>query len=103
MQGLICATGQAAACLGLSDRGVLRSGVRADLVTVAGNPFQYHDVLRAPTHVLIAGHIAHHVEQQPLTYSLRGRFAAGVVVLLLTFVLRPRPTPPPDVVGRSDL
>jgi imidazolonepropionase-like amidohydrolase len=47
MQALVSATGQAAACLGLSDRGLLGAGLRADLVAVAGNPLQYLDVLRA--------------------------------------------------------
>ena len=49
---------------GLSDRGMLGAGLRADLVAVAGDPLQYLDLLRAPTHVFIAGRLAHRVEQQ---------------------------------------
>jgi len=69
MQAMVAATGQAAACLGLSDRGVLRAGQRADLIAVPGNPLLYLDVLRAPTLVIIGGRICAPRRSTSLTFS----------------------------------
>ena len=66
MHALLAATGQAADCLGLTDRGRLRAGLRADLIAVAGDPLQHLDVLRAPSVVVAAGRIVHRVEQRQI-------------------------------------
>ncbi len=63
-QALTAATGDAAACLGLSDRGTLAAGRRADLIAVPGNPLQSLDLLRAPSLVMQAGRIAHRFTEQ---------------------------------------
>ncbi|TKV56853.1 hypothetical protein FDO65_18595 [Nakamurella flava] len=63
-QALDAATGRAADCLGLIDRGRLRAGLRADLIAVPGNPLEHLDVLRAPTVVIAAGQIVHRVVQR---------------------------------------
>ena len=64
MQALVAATGLAADCLGLTDRGRLRAGLRADLIAVPGNPLEHLGVLRAPSVVIAAGRIVHRVQQQ---------------------------------------
>ncbi|MET0864013.1 MAG: amidohydrolase family protein, partial [Nakamurella sp.] len=64
MQALVAATGHAADCLGLTDRGRLRAGQRADLIAVPGNPLERLDILRAPNVVIAAGRIMHRVEQR---------------------------------------
>ena len=66
MQALDAATGGAADCLGLTDRGRLRAGLRADLIAVPGNPLEHLDALRAPTVVIAAGRIVHRVVQRNL-------------------------------------
>ena len=63
-QALTAATGDAAACLGLSDRGTLRPGRRADLIVVPGDPLQSLDLLRAPNLVMRSGRIAHRFTEQ---------------------------------------
>ena len=60
---LTSATGHAAACLGLSDRGALRPGLRADLIAVPNDPLRHLDGLRAPTLVMIDGRVVHQVQQ----------------------------------------
>ena len=57
------ATGGAAACLDLPDRGALRTGLRGDVIAVPGNPLHHLDVLRAPSLVAVAGQVVHRVEQ----------------------------------------
>ncbi len=61
---LAAATGQAAKCLGLADRGLLRPGLRADLIAVPADPRQHLDVLRAPRLVVLGGQTVHFVTQQ---------------------------------------
>jgi imidazolonepropionase-like amidohydrolase len=39
-EALVAATGTAAEAIGLNDRGILRAGLRADLVVVQGNPLE---------------------------------------------------------------
>lgn len=65
MQALVAATGDAAECLGLSDRGIVRAGLRADLIAVPGDPLQHPDVLRAPNLVVLGGRIVHRFAQRP--------------------------------------
>lgn len=55
LQALHCATGAAAAWLGLPDRGMLAPGRRADLVLVEGNPLEDLSLLARPLEVLRAG------------------------------------------------
>ena len=69
MQALTAATGQAASCLGLPDRGQLRTGLRADLIAVPGNPLRHLDLLRAPALVVIGGQVAHRFEEPELAAS----------------------------------
>lgn len=56
---LRAATQGGAATCGLSDRGVLRAGLRADLVAVRGNPLQDIHAVAAPVLVMKAGRIVH--------------------------------------------
>jgi imidazolonepropionase-like amidohydrolase len=65
MDAIVAATGQAAACLGLPDRGVLRADSRADVIAVPGNPLEHLDTLRSPILVIIDGRTAHRVQQRP--------------------------------------
>lgn len=71
MEAILSATGHAAACLGLTDRGVLRQGLRADLIAVPGDPLHHLDVLRSPALVMIGGRIAHRMQVQPQTRNVR--------------------------------
>ena len=64
-EALTAATGHAADALGLTDRGVLRQGLRADIVAVSGNPLRHLDSLRAPSMVMQGGAVVHRVEQRP--------------------------------------
>lgn len=66
MDALLGATAHAAACLGLSDRGLLRQGLRADLIAVPADPLRHLDVLRAPSLVVIGGRTVHRVQLQPI-------------------------------------
>lgn len=59
-QAVAAATGHAAACLGLPDRGTIRPGLRADLLAVPGNPLDDLYLLRAPSLVLTGGRIVHY-------------------------------------------
>lgn len=61
---IAAATGQAAKCLGLADRGLLRPGLRADLIAVPADPRQHLDVLRAPRVVVRGGDTVHSVTQR---------------------------------------
>lgn len=63
-QALSAATGRAAECLGLSDRGVLRASARADIIAVPGDALSYLDVLRSPHLVMVGGRIVHRVHEE---------------------------------------
>jgi imidazolonepropionase-like amidohydrolase len=56
---LRAATQSGADTCGLSDRGVLRAGLRADLVAVRGNPLDDIHALAAPVFVMQAGRVVH--------------------------------------------
>ena len=64
-EALTAATGHAADVLGLTDRGVIRQGLRADIIAVSGDPLRHLDALRAPTLVMQGGAVVHRVEEQP--------------------------------------
>lgn len=62
---LIAATGHGADVLGLTDRGVIRQGIGADIVAVSGDPLRHLDALRTPSMVMQGGAVVHRVHQQP--------------------------------------
>ena len=77
MDAVLGATAHAAACLGLSDRGLLRQGLRADLIAVPDDPLRHLDVLRAPSLVVIGGRTVHRVQLQPTPREAASPGATG--------------------------
>lgn len=63
LEALGAATGGAAACLGLEDRGVVAAGRRADLIAVPGDPRGDLGVLRLPSVVVQGGRVVHRIEE----------------------------------------
>lgn len=64
-QLLRAATYDAAQAIGLVDRGAVRAGLRADLLVLDGDPLADLDALRAPSMVVVSGHVHTHEELAP--------------------------------------
>ena len=64
-QAIAAATSNAAACLGLDDRGVLEPGRRADIIAVPGDPRRKLGHLRRPLLVMQHGVTVHELTEHP--------------------------------------
>jgi imidazolonepropionase-like amidohydrolase len=65
-RALRAATSDAAEICGLTDRGAIGPGRRADLVAVLGNPLEDVRSLASPVFVMKAGVVVHQVRLQPV-------------------------------------